>query len=318
MTKYQITGHGDSATVSAILGGNLYVAEGSHPNFNRIVDALVNGSLDEWETSCLFDVAAELTRQFNSVSERVSFSNGSVYFDNDLVDNSLSDQISRFMEQGEDFAPLVKFMENVYSNPNAHSREQLYDWLRDREFAITEDGNFLAYKAVQSSENNYLSISSGRAIVNGTEQSGRISQAIGDVVTMPRSEVQFDPSVGCHTGLHAGTLDYASTFGGDTVVIVEINPRDVVSVPTDCSAQKLRTCRYVVKGVCEGAIKRAVVRGNDFYSSVTSLVDYFDSILATLWGDGEGIADDEDDYCLDCEAASSGFCDYCADDDEDY
>ena len=32
---------------------------------------------------------------------------------------------------------------------------------------------------------------------------------------------------------------------------VEINPRDVVSVPLDCGCQKLRTCKYVVIGLHE-------------------------------------------------------------------
>lgn len=34
--------------------------------------------------------------------------------------------------------------------------------------------------------------------------------------------------------------------GGDRIVIVEVDPADVVSVPTDCSCQKVRTCRYTV------------------------------------------------------------------------
>ena len=310
--KYKITGHGETATVSAILDGNLYVAEGSHPNFSRIIDAVVNGG-DESQIADLFDVSAALTKQFNSLSERVTFSNGSVYFDGDVVDNSLSDQITRFMEQGEDFAPLVKFMEKVYSNPNAHSREQLYTWLRDREFAITEDGNFLAYKSVwRDAENGYKSVSAGRAIVNGEEVVGQIPQSLGDVVTMPRSEVTFDPSVGCHTGLHAGTLDYAESFSGDVVLIVEINPRDVVSVPSDCDAQKLRCSRYEVKTECEGAVKRAVVKNGNFYEP---LIHHFNRILDILWGDGEV---DDEDVCEICGGTlganfDTGLCDPCCD-----
>ena len=42
--------------------------------------------------------------------------------------------------------------------------------------------------------------------------------------------------------------EYASTFGGPDarLVIVKINPADVVSVPKDCDCQKLRTSRYEV------------------------------------------------------------------------
>ena len=34
-------------------------------------------------------------------------------------------------------------------------------------------------------------------------------------------------------------------------MVVEIDPRDVVSVPHDCECQKLRTSKYVVVGVYE-------------------------------------------------------------------
>jgi hypothetical protein len=42
-------------------------------------------------------------------------------------------------------------------------------------------------------------------------------------------------------------LDYAEGFGrGGNLMIVEINPADVVSVPNDSDCQKLRTCKYKV------------------------------------------------------------------------
>ena len=68
---------------------------------------------------------------------------------------------------------------------------------------------------------------------------------------MPRGDVEHDPGVGCHVGLHAGTWDYASSFAQGAVLTVEINPRDVVSVPTDCQDQKMRVCRYTVTGITE-------------------------------------------------------------------
>lgn len=65
---------------------------------------------------------------------------------------------------------------------------------------------------------------------------------------MPRSQVTADSGIGCSAGLHVGTWDYAVTFlGHDTPVLaVLVSPRDVVSVPTDCDAQKMRVCRYQV------------------------------------------------------------------------
>ena len=74
---------------------------------------------------------------------------------------------------------------------------------------------------------------------------------------MARSEVQHDPSVGCHKGLHVGTWDYASSFGRGVVLEVEVDPRDVVSVPTDCGDAKLRCCRYRVRDEIEAPISSA-------------------------------------------------------------
>jgi hypothetical protein len=47
-------------------------------------------------------------------------------------------------------------------------------------------------------------------------------------------------------------LEYAKGYGnGGNLMIVEINPADVVSVPNDCDCQKLRTCKYKVAALFE-------------------------------------------------------------------
>ena len=103
------------------------------------------------------------------------------------------------------------FMENVAANPNEHSREQLFDWLRDREFTITSNGCFIAYKGVwerdADAEDNYpyQSCSRGDAIVDGERFTGAIPNGVGVTIEMPRGDVQHNPAAGCSTGLHVGT-----------------------------------------------------------------------------------------------------------------
>ena len=53
--------------------------------------------------------------------------------------------------------------------------------------------------------------------------------------------------------VHVGSLEYvrgfASGYGspdGDRIVIVEFDPQSAVSVPKDCSYQKIRVCQYTV------------------------------------------------------------------------
>jgi hypothetical protein len=248
--------------LTAFIDGQMYSATDSHPNFERIQSMCQAG--DE-SVVAFFDISHTAQERFRRLSERVSIANGKVYFDGEEVDNSLTQQVVRFINDGvDDFNPLILFFEKVQTNPNPHSREQLYRWLADRDFTINPDGNIIAYKGVNkvSADNEdaeYVSISRGRAIVDGVVHNGAIPNPIGSVIEMPRNDVQHDPSVGCHTGLHAGTWNYASGFAKGAVLTVEINPRDVVSVPTDCEDQKMRVCRYTVVGVTESELSSSLM-----------------------------------------------------------
>lgn len=239
---------GDLNVVTVVVDGVPHVAGNDHPNYQEIVRLAAMG--DESVVD-LFDLSVVIARKFEQVSDRVSIRDGRVYLDGDEVHSDLNDQIVEFHKAGADFMPLVKFYDKIEQNPNADSREQLYAWLKAHKFTITPEGDLLGYKGVRksSSQPGYESINRGRAIVNGQEFNGAIPQQIGDVVTMPRSEVEHNPSAGCSRGLHVGTWNYARDFAMGEVLEVVVNPRDVVSVPHDCNAEKLRTCRYVVTGV---------------------------------------------------------------------
>jgi hypothetical protein len=117
---------------------------------------------------------------------------------------------------------------------------------------------------------------------------------------MPRNKVDDDKLVGCSYGFHAGTLEYASNFAGgnDRLVLVEIDPADVVSIPVDCEFQKLRTCRYKVVQEYDRPLSEPV------YESRFSTENDDDD----LWDDDE---DDELPFCSDCREASYGNCDEC-------
>jgi hypothetical protein len=186
------------------------------------------------------------------VSERVTVQNGHVFLDGDEVSGDLANHILRFMKEGNDPQPLINFLEKVATNPNEHSREQLYAWLSKRNFTITADGDFIAYKGVNRRTSGddldlypYQSVHAGGATVDDVRYNGYVPNGVDAVVEMPRSDVAHDPAVACHTGLHAGNWRYASNFAG-YVLTVKINPRDVVSVPHDSNSEKIRTCRYLV------------------------------------------------------------------------
>lgn len=251
-----------------------------HPNF----EAILAGALADDESIIdLFDLEKQVAKRFENLSERVSVAHGRVYFDGEEVNNTLANQILNFMSEGEDFGALVQFFENVANNPSKHSQEQLFSWLDDRDFTITDDGCFIAYKGVRKrADGSFESISHGTAIVDGEVHTGGIPNYQGAVITMPRSEVAFDPHQGCSYGLHAGTWNYASNFAQGATLTVKINPRDVVSVPVDSNSQKLRVCRYTVLEVVEQPL-------DSFY------VNTAPEVTPGVWGEAEDVYDDEFD-----------------------
>ncbi len=56
-----------------------------------------------------------------------------------------------------------------------------------------------------------------------------------------------------------------STAESRKKVIVQIDPADVVSVPTDCGGQKLRTAKYTVLSDFQGEFKTALADTENLY-----------------------------------------------------
>lgn len=165
-----------------------------------------------------------------------------------VLPSRLGSLLLSYARSGSDaLAALCRFIARLDHNPSKRSVESLYDWVEANGLTINPQGFIVAYKGVG---NDGLSVHSGAASVDGVAIKGRIPNRVGSVVTMPRNEVQDDPSIGCHTGLHVGSHSYAKSFGARLLTCI-IDPADVVSVPTDCGAAKMRVCRYEVVAINE-------------------------------------------------------------------
>lgn len=182
------------------------------------------------------------------LSDNITYDGKTVLYDHDPIDQGVARFISRTIEKygigDEDkWKPAVRFLEKLYQNPSEASRRSLYGFLRRFDFAITNDGDFIAYKGVRK---DYRSIHAGPGIVDGVPTRGHLLNNVGSTIEIQRSYVDSDVSRGCSTGLHAGTYAYASGFAQGVLLRVRVNPRDVVSVPQSANYQKIRCTRYVV------------------------------------------------------------------------
>lgn len=256
---YSVVGTEDGSNITVfITGHDPLVAHSSHPNFGKILERVLD---NDPSVADLFDVAQTAADRFQRLTERVTTANGRLYFDGEEVHNSLATQVCRFLSEGvEDWKPLVRFFDNVQQNPSEHSREFLYDWLDRNEFQITESGMIVGYKGVESLGNGlFQSQWTGKAIVDGEVKTGKIPQWVGAVVEMPRSEVHFDTGRACSEGLHAATWGFAQGYNRGAILELHINPRDVVSVPTESGGEKFRCCRYLVVGTLDAPYSAPVV-----------------------------------------------------------
>lgn len=220
-----------------------YTINETHPNYN---DILANLS-SEQEVARLIDVK-QTVEQYSNNAVEVKF--GEVYYNGQPMHNNITDRVLELVKANLPFEGMVKFLQNILKNPSKRSVEQLFTFLEHKNLPITEDGCFLAYKAVR---NDYYSKTAGTLVLlqGITNDEGRIYNAVGQTVECVRNAVDDNPDNHCSDGLHAGAVEYATPGGyfhsnGDKCVVVKINPADCVSVPKDHDCQKLRVCKYTV------------------------------------------------------------------------
>jgi hypothetical protein len=204
-----------------------------------------------------------------------------VFYNGEAMPLALADKIRSIVEEGLPISLFAKFWDNLQQNPSANSVRELYDFLAYKELPITEDGCFLAYKGLSR---NYWSISGNKTtkVTKGkVDKSGRIYNAVGEEIEVRRWDVDDNRQNHCSFGLHVGSLNYAQDFAQGVVVVVKINPKDVVSVPEDFNCQKCRVSAYKVVDLFSEEIESAVCDedGNEMHSEEYTEYTEFEELL---------------------------------------
>lgn len=217
--------------VTVVIDGKPHTVAKAHPTYQKVVDAIKAG---DW--AAVKNIIDPVKVVLNYGRGHVSIQGDKLFWKGEPFAGVLATRMIAMLEEGFSIEPMVNFMENLMANPSKRAVTELYGFLEKNNLPLTPDGHFLAYKKVRR---DFKDI-----------HSGTMDNSPGRVVEMERNKVDDNKDVTCSTGLHFCGLSYLPHFGGSDsrVVIVKINPRDVVSIPSDYNDAKGRACRYEVIG----------------------------------------------------------------------
>jgi hypothetical protein len=238
--KYVISNKG---VVNSVVAGKTYTFDKNHPNYTKLVGYLIDGNVEYFEAD--YDIASAID---NFCEGYIDVKNGTLQWDGIEMPELFTERIVQMKSEGFNFLPMLEFLNNMNENPSDHAITELFDFMQHEHLPITDDGHFLAYKAVDKDFKD--------------KWSHTFDNSVGSKVSVDRASVDSNRDHGCSNGLHVGSLDYVKSYGnedsGDQFLVVKVNPMDVVSVPTCSRFQKLRCSQYEVVSLFTDPIKDSV------------------------------------------------------------
>lgn len=158
------------------------------------------------------------------------------FFSLSNTDDPLLEMITLLQKKGvldNNIEPVKPFLINMLENPYINATNEIYEYCKNMDFEITEDGCFLAYKAVND---NLTSV-----------HDGITQHAIGEYTEVDIFDTNREQH--CSTGLHFCARSYLKSYQGSKIIVVKVNPKDVVSIPTDYNFTKGRCKKYMTVGI---------------------------------------------------------------------
>lgn len=218
--------------VIVVLNGIPYIVSVEDDRYEEVVDAIDEGDKELLRlilsrNSRATKLSEDLTKEnITQIGDQFSY-NGTP------INMSLSEYLSAAIDHGTT-QHIVKFIKNLFNNPNHQTREHLFEFMDHNKMTISEDGCFIAYKVVRS---DYMD-----------KHSNTMRNAPGDTLSVDWGMVDTNPEITCSKGLHVCSHDYVGAFfsSGDRIVSVKVNPADVGAVPRDYNGSKIRTRGYTV------------------------------------------------------------------------
>lgn len=229
MSKINFILGGDSITV--FLDGNSYTINKQAHTYEIVLKAVREGNINALRDAINIrqSIIANLSK---TGGDKVRIEDNAIFYCDREVTGLISSRIFEMLRLGLSVKPMVRFLENMMENPSKRAVDELFSFIDACRLPITDDGHFLAYKRVRD---NYSDV-----------HSGTMDNSVGKILEMPRNMVDEDKNRTCSAGLHFCSYDYLAHFGGERIMVLKINPKDVVAIPADYNNSKGRTCRYEV------------------------------------------------------------------------
>lgn len=224
--------------------GKPYTLRNDHPNFNLAKKAIFDARYDD--LGDLLDITKSIE---NFVEGDIEVKDEVVYYKGHRLHGVVVDKLLEMLRSGmKDSAPLTNFITRLQANPSANSVNELYSFLSYKSLATTPEGMVLGYKGVQSDFWSTTGNADTIVVQGETNERHQILNKVGSTIEVARRCVDDNKDNHCSFGLHVGSYDYADSWAGESgrLLLVEFDPQDAVSVPTDCDFQKLRVSKYKV------------------------------------------------------------------------
>jgi len=242
MTKVPYTMSEESIT--CIWEGKPYSVRKDNANFALLRQALFDADYDKVGEYLDIKKAVE-----DFVDGEVEIKDEVVYYHGNRVHGVVVDKLLEMLRAGlKDSAPFVNYIKRLMLNPSSNSVEELYTFLGYKSLPITPEGKVLGYKGVQHDFWSTTGNASTIVLQGETNERHQILNKVGETIEVQRRCVDDNKDRHCSHGLHIGSYDYAEGWAGSDgkLLLVEFDPEDAVSVPTDCGFQKLRVSKYKV------------------------------------------------------------------------
>jgi len=246
------------------LNGQPHLFDPSHPHYTSLIQCVHAGDADEFVNLLNTGLIVEDWSEGD-----FKFRDGLLYFEDEQVAKDPTNRIVECLQQGFPHQFMMNYLTNLYDNVSERAVQESYRWSSHKGLPITEDGMLVGYKGVRTYAGETIQgkngeIKEGDLVDIYTGNSFRNN--VGDTASMKRRQVCDDHTQGCDTGLHVGTYDYACNWAGNTgvVVLVKFNPKDIVSVPSDCNCEKMRVSSYEVISVAREQLEEAVYSEDDY------------------------------------------------------